>query len=103
MLLMNIMASRVFRDTNLGYLKQFHVENDNILHSQLEGQINTNRPPSSVEPIQFRNWGRRIQSEPVRIRIESQDERHLDEKPEYTGLKLGHGNLGILSVAIRHH
>jgi len=55
MLLMNIMASRVFRDTNLGYLKQFHVENDNILHSQLEGQINTNRPPSSVEPIQFRN------------------------------------------------
>ena len=55
MLLMNTMASRVFRDINLGYLKQFHVENDNIPYSRLEGQINTDRPPGSVGPIQFSN------------------------------------------------
>jgi len=94
--LMNMMASRVFRRRRLVRYKQSLIENSTILCSQLGGHGNANEPPGRTAPIplvsvQTRNGDEESKMNhstipiEVAIVIEAQKERHLDEKPEYSG------------------
>ena len=95
MMLMNVMASRVFRNTKLqvGQFKQSLIG--------MSALKSTNRRPISTSPIhqgpfQIKNRDDETKANQstvpieVKIRVESQEEGYLNEKPEYSGPSLGH-------------
>jgi len=95
MILMNMMASRVFRNTRLqvGQFKQSLIE--------ISVQKNTNGRPNSTVPIPLGPFQIKRRDDEtkgnqstmpieVTILIERQEERYLNEKPEYSGPSSGH-------------
>jgi len=99
MMLMNMMASRVFRNTKFGRYRQSQ-QSQQSATSAITFK-STNKGPSRTAPIPLESFQlknrddetRETQSTmpiEVKILVESQEEKSLDEKPEYSGPSLGH-------------
>jgi len=95
MMLMNMMASRVFRNTKFGRYRQSLVATGATVFKS------TNKRPSSTAPIPLESFQLKNRDDEtketqstmpieVKILVESQEEKSLDEKPKYSGPSLGH-------------
>lgn len=81
---MNMMACRVFRNTRLGDFKELLIANSNFMLSQ-EGRNTRNRPRTANFPLgtlQFRNGDERTKTNQSMMSTEFpiHSERHISEK-----------------------
>ena len=95
--IMNMMACRVFRNTRLADFQQSLIVNSNIVLSR-EGRNNRSGPRSiptiPLGPIQFRNGDERTKTNQstMSIEVSIQSEHHVDEK----SLQQGYGGSGVI-------
>ena len=94
---MNMMACRVFRNTRLADFQQSLIVNSNTVLSR-EGRNNRSGPRSiptiPLGPIQFRNGDERTKTNQstMSIEVSIQSEHHVDEK----SLQQGYGGSGVI-------